>query len=516
MKTAHFEPHGCVCWSLLLLDYPQAVSANRGPARKMMWPGLSVDMVEDRLRRLPRSGGVWRTGLAKFLGSELCDHLHLVTEVKHGEVDGVEELRAKMIWHLRRFVSILKPEEARQAAEIAFNITGYNELCDMKNIQDRIQWGNKRGLCPPQRSYSEYIKQAIPDIARELCKQQPIPSRKDIDSILAQFASTSSPKPTFEHDGKDEEIPARPGTMALSRRLLLPLVVFVVVASVTTFALLRITRRTDITPTTLRSNAIPGSSGAGGVSTDLRATLTYLKSEVGLWSLAFSDGHSDLANKYAGLYNGDRQTGGRDPFWDAIAEGGYSLGGISVAVELEGEANKQVTVYDVRPTNLRRDPIATNSVVYKHTGGDTTRQLRFILDQSTPIALLDDRSNPDYGVPFFKVQRIGLVRDAKETLVLRFVAQAASFAFEIAIDYEVNGKKYTQVVKDDNGSIFTARATGALCHIPQELSETEKSRLRQLHYDIVYSEPDVTPQVFTLEPVDPAGFIAKGCPVVGG
>src|SRR4030095_11376710 len=63
--------------------------------------------------------------------------------------------------------------------------------------------------------------------------------------------------------------------------------------------------------------------------------------------------------------------------------------------------------------------------------------------------------------PYFESRTIILGRGEKESLVVSFLAIASSFTFRVAIDFEVDGHRYTQMV-DDNGAPFRVTARPCL------------------------------------------------------
>lgn len=166
-----------------------------------------------KLGRLRLNYGVWRDGLAGYLGQELCDRLHVITKPQPGgpEADGADEVRAKVIWHLRRLIkAVANDEENRRSAAISYNITPYPELRTMNKIGDRAQWGYERGLCRSRERVDDRTMAVIPDVARELSKIQPVPPRADIDAIIAEWRPSDDQDPPASDNPTVGETDASP------------------------------------------------------------------------------------------------------------------------------------------------------------------------------------------------------------------------------------------------------------------------------------------------------------------
>jgi hypothetical protein len=149
-----------------------------------------------------------------------------------------------------------------------------------------------------------------------------------------------------------------------------------------------------------------------------------------------------------------------------IQQGGaYMLRGMQIAVEVEGLADSEITINDVlvKPV-LRPVPLGTAIVLYNSGGGDKPRIMKFNMDSDKPVARQDVKGAQP-GPPFFDVERIGLPKGHKETLVMLFRPTSVASEFDISIRYEVNGDKYTENV-DFGGHHF--RIAPIACPIKQD------------------------------------------------
>jgi len=419
---------------------PPVTQGARHAAAKPASPD-EIEVITDKLDKLRSNYGVWRDGLADFLGQQLCDRLHVVTRSQPGgpEVDSAEEVRAKLIWHLRRLISGLNTEEEnRRSASISFNITPYPELRAMRSVKDRVQWGSEHGLCKARKAVDTRTGRIIPDLARELGKTQPVPPRKDIEAILAEFrGDTSSPE-----QAPEPTIQARKTPLWRRPRVLITAgVVFLVVAVVSVVALVR-----------------SQSSGDLPMGDHMRVEVLSITNSAFTWPAAFP------ADRIAAAEPFIRQDRRPDDPWEFLQReldaGAYVVGGINVGLVLEGNSDDEITIYNVRPlVTPGEEPTGVYISIQNEVGGSSA-EFAFNLDEATPVAREVLSTLGEVGEEYFGIQQIGLRNGEKFGLTMRFDADRRAYSFYIEVQYEVAGEKY-RIRVDRSGQPF--RVTPSPC-----------------------------------------------------
>ncbi len=142
------------------------------------------------LRRLQNDKGVERKGLWQFLGRELRG----LWGISHADQEEPQRVRARAVWHLRELIAGLP--ENRELAALAYNVTRYTAVRNMTRLQDRLEWGNDRGLCPVWESVRNDKKgQALGQIAiafaeklNKLGSRLPQPQPEELEAIIAEYA----------------------------------------------------------------------------------------------------------------------------------------------------------------------------------------------------------------------------------------------------------------------------------------------------------------------------------------
>jgi hypothetical protein len=225
----------------------------------------------------------------------------------------------------------------------------------------------------------------------------------------------------------------------------------------------------------------------------LRPMIFGMTSLGGSGSVAFMANQRSVAD---GLVNKVRAAGtlpgypAPDLIGNVLDAGGYLYGGMILHLQLESLDHQEVTVYDIRPL-ARRGPMALDTAILIPAGGaGPTTRIGFTLDQAHPVPMEVPLNAGVKARPFFQVESIGLGPGQKEILVMYFYANAASFVFDLAFDYEVGGKKYTQVV-DNDGKHF--RTTAAPCPLrlhKSTLSSAQAQALKNQHYTTIWKITD--------------------------
>jgi hypothetical protein len=211
----------------------------------------------------------------------------------------------------------------------------------------------------------------------------------------------------------------------------------------------------------------------------------------------------------------DRATGQLPRYVDfatALGSGGYAVGGLKLQIELQGNVKGQaVTITGVHPASIRRAQPATGALVVQPSQGEGTEQIGFDLDASpTPLAR-QASLNGALGGAYFDSAHPMLGYGDKRTFSLDFRARGLSYAFNVAIDYEVQGQTFSQLV-NWNDRPLQGRATAYLCPGPRPgLPGAEVQHLNQLRYGMVYAQVLAPGSAdFIMERFAPAYF-ARAC-----
>ncbi|MEV8375181.1 hypothetical protein AB0P21_20780 [Kribbella sp. NPDC056861] len=235
----------------------------------------------------------------------------------------------------------------------------------------------------------------------------------------------------------------------------------------------------------------PGAAATGdqGSGDWIRSTTTAIGSLGGGLGIAYASDQSDHAktvaaeltkitesvrsNKTAaGVYEKEQNVALRE-----IKQGGaYMLRGMAIDIEVEGLADSEITIYDVvvRPAS-KPVPLGTAMVLYNSGGGDTPRIMKFNMDTDRPIARQDVKGSDEPGPPFFEVERIGLPKGHKESLLMYFRPTSVASEFDISILYEVNGKKYVEKV-DLEGHPFRIAPVACPLNMHDVVSASEEAK----------------------------------------
>jgi len=166
----------------------------------------------------------------------------------------------------------------------------------------------------------------------------------------------------------------------------------------------------------ITENPIRQSSGNLAAEESLAVTFIDLTDNGSGWSIAFPSGRTKAIPQFldrvdrnepaAAFFDHHADSRFLD---DALDAGAYVLGKARLQIELEGDADRDVTIYNVRIVPVgRREPIATGAaIVFPQGAGPEPRPMIFSLDEIHPIAK-ELRYDGSTGRPFFDVQRISL------------------------------------------------------------------------------------------------------------
>jgi hypothetical protein len=166
-----------------------------------------------------------------------------------------------------------------------------------------------------------------------------------------------------------------------------------------------------------------------------------------------------------------------------LAAGGWAAGGLKLTVSLESRRTQDVTVFDVRPVRLHRQPIPHGALVSVLSQGAPLDRMAFDLDSPRPVAREMNGDDPvAQARPFFEVQTVSLPQaGSRAVLLLEFTTLRWAYDFGVAIDYTTGGRSYSQEVP---GGAYQVAADLCQAGDPRHpLSRADLRRLRALHYD---------------------------------
>ncbi|MEV4351018.1 hypothetical protein AB0J83_41710 [Actinoplanes sp. NPDC049596] len=123
----------------------------------------------------------------------------------------------------------------------------------------------------------------------------------------------------------------------------------------------------------------------------------------------------------------------------ALTDGAYAVQSLSLTVSLESRLDRKITVYDIKPVAVP-GPIVDGPLIALGNQGSTADEMIFDLDAAAPTALRADAR------PYFRSHSIILGRGEKNTVVMAFFALTASYSFRVAVSFEVDGRRYTEML----------------------------------------------------------------------
>ena len=211
----------------------------------------------------------------------------------------------------------------------------------------------------------------------------------------------------------------------------------------------------------------------------------------------------------------DNKTGQLPQYIDfvtALSDGAYAVGGLKLYVELQDNVQgSEVTISGIRPVSISRSQPAAGVLVVQPSEGEGSDGIGFDMDASASPLARQSNAGGSFGTSFFDTTRPTLQHGDTLPLTLNFRARTLSFEFSIAVDYEVNGNTYTQLISQ-NGHVLRFRTTAYLCPGPRPgLPAAEVQHLNQLRYDAVYAQ--VVPlgaADFVMKPYSP-DYFATSC-----
>lgn len=198
----------------------------------------------------------------------------------------------------------------------------------------------------------------------------------------------------------------------------------------------------------LHQNSQPTSAPAASIDPP-KLTITVLSAVDGEGgsSVVFPSATSPAAKSYLAMANITKApTLGTPPslFLGELKAGAYALGGLDLTFNLESTSASTITVYDIRPVfKTRTAPLAGAAIYWPGQGGYTSAQMYFDMDDLTPVA--KSLSLPlKVGNPYFTTHAITVAKNNTEEVEAYLETYEGTDTFDLAVDYELNGKKYTQ------------------------------------------------------------------------
>jgi hypothetical protein len=231
--------------------------------------------------------------------------------------------------------------------------------------------------------------------------------------------------------------------------------------------------------------------------TALQLTTVKLTDSGGGWSAVFPNTAAQTAARFTPQAYDALKDDGKF-FAEELQAGAYAFGGVSVSVQVNDVSKQPFTIFNVRVTGKRAQAVPTGALRALPSQGNPTDQMAFLLDASTPVAKTFDIGASDLRgqANYFDATAIPMnPSDPTQTLVMVFSAESAAYSFDIAIDYTIGSKKYTQLVSN-GGQPF--RAAASLCNSPLAA--------RHLSYSSALVRGLASSGSYTLTPTTTASF----------
>jgi hypothetical protein len=162
----------------------------------------------------------------------------------------------------------------------------------------------------------------------------------------------------------------------------------------------------------------------------------------------------------------------------------YTYGGMVLQLHLSNPTRKKITIFDLRPVNMRTVCMPTGLLVlYGSEGGDFIG-MTMNLEASRPVA---HERNPEDGnvstEPYFGSHTIVLAPGGSEDVDLDITVAKRAYTFDLALDYVTDGGKHTELI---NRAGYSFRAAASMCPSTVNratLSASDGRRLRGQNFD---------------------------------
>jgi hypothetical protein len=469
------------------------------------------------LQLLSQDEGVRRTNLLELLRDDLsplqrCWGVNL----NNGLEVAQRTVAANLFAHIkrltpRRSAQILTVEQRKQqyrhSLAINFNIINDPELLEMK-LQERRKWlfsedrkSFRIAVSTGQRDLSDAIDQIAFDLTGETYR--PISGSETDENNQFKIGEDVVAAPASVDTSPLE--PSVSGGAWWQRRkwLALPAAILAVVllGGLTTYFV-------------ASDNSAAPQSSAAPPNRGLNVTVVDV-SDIGLGFSAAWPSSADLgkAQSYANSINAILDGSGEiypGVFENALKQGAYSLGGVTVRLQIAATSNQEVAITNIYPVLVKNLPVATGALVLYPGGASGIDTIWYQLDHPNVTPKAGDLTGP----PFFtNVYRTITQQSGSRAFVLRFKASARSYQFKIAIAYTLGGgPQRVSNVQASGGGDLLLNATGDLCDLAG-LPKSQVNQLRKVGYGHAFElNPYPSDRFNAIVPTDPASYIQQYCP----
>jgi hypothetical protein len=199
---------------------------------------------------------------------------------------------------------------------------------------------------------------------------------------------------------------------------------------------------------------------------------------------------------------------------DEMAAGAYLLGGAMITPDVRSVGDAAVTIHNIRVVNLKRQPVVTGKAFVIFPQGGPNEHVQFMLDDAVPTGRYITTQG-ERGTPWSETRHSTVTATTKDTLTLVFVALRYAYTFNVAFDYEVNDKSYTQIMNGDDGKPLLVRVSASLCppfDFRNQLSSADLAKLSALHYSGLHT--NLMTNYYSVADADPKLYSPNGiaCP----
>jgi hypothetical protein len=194
----------------------------------------------------------------------------------------------------------------------------------------------------------------------------------------------------------------------------------------------------------------------------------------------------------------------------AFEAGAFVYGHPYFKAQLSNSSRQTVTIYDVRPANLRTLCLPSGLLaMYGSEGGDDV-PLEFDLDADRPIARVAPGQEEEAGLPYFEAHTIEIAPAGTAWLYATFTLAKRARSFDMAISYASGGRKYVQVFKNGSQPFRAMPATCPHADDRDRLSDLDVQRLASHRFDEVLVQGELSSQGLpTMKEEDPSTFAAN-------
>lgn len=479
------------------------------PSRKHP-PTKLTSSLQLQLQALSQEAGILSEDLPLLFANELsdlCGHwkLDLTTDLQPLQ----KQIRKKLLEHLGQmslyYGSSSNKARQREDFKLAFRF-GFN--IGLHPVQEVLGKEARQALIktldPQRKGISSRTAQRYLQIAYVEIEKQMIDAGCRSQVPVSVFKGDASPVDGDvvdgdQSDGESEPSIPTPDIPFWRRRktLLLGSIAFVVVmtAATTPFVVNALKPADKITPESI-----------------LRATILSTGTDSaygGIFPAQLSAKATNYVDKLGSL---PKAADYEQVFQNELSDGAYAAGGIRVNIALQVLVDGEISLYDIKPVNVKREPVPLDTVILLSLGHGPGANIEVSLDQAVPVAMDVGSGKP---TRFGAAEVMGLSKNNKGSIDAAFTTQTVAETFDIAISYEYQGASYSQVLhRTPDGQPF--RAAALMCDSKlqtpvSEVSTAELERLRALRYrKVVGLDPTIDAAGnYTAKTIDPNVFATQ-------